>query len=53
VSSYTRLGVPPSTLLMQECLVAAKFDEYVWWMVIGVLGALTGVLIASVMVLRR
>jgi len=27
--------------------VAAKFDEYVRWMVIGVLGALTGVLIAS------
>jgi len=33
--------------------VAAKFDEYARWMVIGVLGALTGVLIASVMVSRR
>ena len=33
--------------------VAAKFDEYAWWMVIGVLGALTGVLVASVMVSRR
>ena len=36
-----------------EIPVAAKFDEYAWWMVIGVLGALTWVLIASVMVSRR
>ena len=33
--------------------VAAKFDEYARWMMIGVLGALTGVLITSVMVSRR
>jgi len=33
--------------------VAAKFDEYARWMMTGVLGALTGVLIASVMVSRR
>ncbi|KAL4076495.1 hypothetical protein J3A83DRAFT_4357484 [Scleroderma citrinum] len=33
--------------------VATKFDEYARWMVIGVLGALTGVLVASVMVSRR
>jgi len=33
--------------------VAAKFDEYARWMMIGVLGALTGVLVASVMVSRR
>lgn len=33
--------------------VAIKFDEYARWMVVGVLGALTGVLIASVVVSRR
>jgi len=33
--------------------VTPKFDEYARWMVIGVLGALTGVLVASVMVSRR
>ncbi|KAG6332906.1 hypothetical protein ID866_6184 [Astraeus odoratus] len=32
--------------------VASKFDEYARWMVVGVLGALTGVLIASVIVTR-
>jgi len=33
--------------------ITPKFDEYARWMVIGVLGALTGVLVASVMVSRR
>ncbi|KAI6043664.1 hypothetical protein EDC04DRAFT_3138304 [Pisolithus marmoratus] len=33
--------------------VAVKFDEYARWMVVGVLGALTGVLIASVVVSKR
>ncbi|KAI6152681.1 hypothetical protein BKA82DRAFT_1008437 [Pisolithus tinctorius] len=34
-------------------VVAVKFDEYARWIVVGVLGALTGVLIASVMVASR
>ena len=33
--------------------VAAKFDEYTRFMVVGVVGALVGVLIASTMVARR
>lgn len=33
--------------------VAAKFDEYTRFMVVGVLGALVGALIASAMVARR
>ncbi|KAI6043681.1 hypothetical protein EDC04DRAFT_2649376 [Pisolithus marmoratus] len=33
--------------------VTVKFDEYARWMVVGVLGALTGVLIASVVVFKR
>lgn len=33
--------------------VAARFDEYTKFMVVGVIGALVGVLIASTMVARR
>lgn len=33
--------------------VAAKFEEYTWFLVVGVVGALVGVLIASSMVARR
>ncbi|KAI6043675.1 hypothetical protein EDC04DRAFT_2599952 [Pisolithus marmoratus] len=33
--------------------VAVRFDEYARWMVVGILGVLTGVLIASVVVSKR
>ncbi|KAI6042226.1 hypothetical protein EDC04DRAFT_2564534, partial [Pisolithus marmoratus] len=42
--SFANAGLP---------VVAVKFDEYAWWMVVGVLGALTGALIASAVVSKR